>query len=418
MVVSGFPLSHELKVRGLINQITSDSLIERLDSEQLTFYIGFDPTAESLHVGNLLGLMMAKRLQLYGHRPILLAGGGTGMIGDPSGRSSERNLLDEATLRRNTEAIRGQLSHFVDFENDHAALLLDNAEWLSRLHLIDFLRDVGKHFTLAQMLAKESVKSRLSDQGISFTEFSYMVLQAYDFLQLFDLHQCELQIGGSDQWGNMTAGVDLIRRVRSATAHAMTWPLVTKSDGTKFGKSMGNAVWLDPILTPPYELYQFFVRVEDSKVIEYLKMFTFVPLEEIFKLEDSNRTRPELREAHHRLAYEVVSVVHGESQARLAEQASKELFGRGREDLALADDVPGIELGRQEVETGITVVDVLVRSGLATSRSNARRLIEQGGIYASGERLTADVTISELYGGEPILIRKGKKDYLMVRIEA
>ena len=289
--------------------------------------MGFDPTADSLHLGNLLGIVTLMRLQRAGHRPIALAGGGTGMVGDPSGKAEERQLLTPDVLAANLAAIRGQLERFLDFGPDQA-LLLDNGEWLGSLGLLEFLRDVGKHFTVNAMIAKESVRARLSEreQGISYTEFSYMLLQAYDFLHLFESHNCTLQLGGSDQWGNITAGIDLIRRVRGATAYGLTFPLVIRADGTKFGKSEAGNVWLDPARTSPYAMYQFMVRSEDAMVGTYLRLFTFRDREEIEALDAATASHPERREAQRGLAHDVVALVHGEAEAEAAEHASSLLF--------------------------------------------------------------------------------------------
>lgn len=413
----------ELEARGVVQQVSSPSLATKLATSTLTAYVGFDPTADSLHLGNLLLVVTLRRLQLAGHRPILVAGGGTGMIGDPSGRASERVLLDEETLVANTEAITSQLARFLEFEGPAGAVLVDNREWLGELSLIEFLRSYGKHFSLGSMLAKESVRTRL-EGGISFTEFSYMVLQAIDFLQLYDRFDCTLQLGGSDQWGNITAGIDLIRRVRGAEAMGMTVPLVTRADGTKFGKSVGGALWLDRRRTSPYALYQFLVRAEDEMVISYLRQFTFVALEEIDALEATLETDPERREPHHRLAVEVVAMVHSSEEARLAERASRALFaGRVREIPeallpAVVDELPHAALDARRLEDGVTVAEVAAATPLVVSRSELRRVLAQGGLYVNGERVVEDrpLAAGDLLGGRYVLLRRGKRDWCAVEV--
>ena len=325
-------LAEDLRFRGLIHQMTDPGLEARLDADGVTAYTGFDPTADSLHVGHLLQLCNLRRLQLAGHRPIAVAGGGTGFIGDPWGKSEERTLLTEEALEANLAGIRRQLDRFIDFDavaGGGDALLVNNADWLRPLSLFEFLRDVGKHFTVNQMVAKDSVKSRLerADQGISYTEFSYMLLQAYDFLHLFDTYGCQLQLGGSDQWGNITAGIDLIRRVRHREAWGLTTPLVLKADGTKFGKTESGTVWLDPDRTSPYQLYQFLYRTEDAVVGTYLRYFTFLDHEEILGLDQATAEHPERREAQRQLAREVCGLIHGVDETTRAEEAAGALFG-------------------------------------------------------------------------------------------
>ncbi len=326
-------LSEDLSFRGLIHQVTDPALQARLDTDRLTAYSGFDPTADSLHVGHLLQVCNLRRLQQAGHRPIALAGGGTGFVGDPGGKSEERVLLSEESLRSNLEGIRGQLERFLEFgdEGSGRALLVNNADWLEPMTLFHFLREVGKHFTVNQMVAKDSVKSRLSraEQGISFTEFSYMLLQAYDFLHLFDGYECRLQLGGSDQWGNITMGTELVRKVRQQEVWGLTTPLVLKADGTKFGKTETGTVWLDPARTSPYQLYQYFLRSEDEVVGTYLRYFTFLDREAILALDESTAAHPERREAHQELARQVCTLVHGETETDRAVQASAALFGEG-----------------------------------------------------------------------------------------
>jgi tyrosyl-tRNA synthetase len=399
-------LSEELAWRGLVHQATDDNLLALLDgSAPLTAYIGFDPTADSLHVGNLLQLCNLRRLQEHGHRPISLAGGGTGMIGDPGGKSEERNLLDAAQLERNLAGIRAQLERFIDL-SEGRGLLVNNGDWLWSLGLLDFLRDIGKHFTVNQMVAKESVKSRFEgrEQGISYTEFSYMLLQAYDFLMLFDQHECRLQLGGSDQWGNITMGVDLIRKLRGATAYGLTSPLVLKADGTKFGKSESGTVWLSGQRTPPYDFYQFFFNAEDAVVGTYLRYFTWLDRAAVEALDAATAEHPERREAQRALALEVTALVHGADAADAAVAESEARFSGGGASAPAA----------VQVLTGVapTLVEALVASGLCASKSEARRAIEQGGAYVDDERATSD---ADLPVGRPVKLRRGKKHIAVVQ---
>jgi tyrosyl-tRNA synthetase len=424
-MLRAMPLADDLEFRGLIHQVSDPALPGLLDRERLTAYIGFDPTAPSLHLGNLLMLCTLRRLQDAGHRPIPLAGGGTGLIGDPGGRAEERPLLTRDQHEANMAGIRPQLERFLDFTpgaGDAAALLLDNADWLCSFPLVDFLRDVGKHFTVNQMIVRDSVRERLErpGQGISYTEFSYMLLQAYDYLHLYDNYGCRLQVGGSDQWGNIVSGVDLIRRVRSAEAYAMTAPLVLRADGTKFGKSVDGAIWLDAKMTSPYALYQFLVRAEDSVVGAYLRDFTFLDHETILALDEATATHPDKREAQRVLAREVCAFVHGADEAARAERAAGALFS---EEIAALDeatllaaleDAPSSKRPRGELEgDGLDLVDVLVESGLAPSKSAARQVVAQGGAYVNnsrrgeGARLTGVDLISDQY----VVLRRGRKDY-------
>jgi tyrosyl-tRNA synthetase len=420
-------LAEDLRFRGLIHQMTDPTLEARLDSDRLTAYTGFDPTADSLHVGHLLQLCNLRRLQLAGHRPIALAGGGTGFIGDPGGRSEERSLLTAESLQANLDGIQRQLERFLDFESgsDSPARLMNNADWLTELRLFDFLRDVGKHFTVNQMVAKDSVRSRLDrdGQGISFTEFSYMLLQAYDFLQLFDQCDCTLQLGGSDQWGNITMGIDFVRKVRHAEVWGLTTPLVLKADGTKFGKTETGTVWLDPDRTSPYQLYQFFIRSEDAVVGTYLRYFTFLSHEEILALDQLTADHPERREAQRELARRVCTLVHGEQETERAERAAAALFGGEVSDLderSLLDvfaDAPSTQMPRSRLDAGgLPLVDLLVEIGVP-SKSQARTIIEQGGVYVNNVRetqvdraLVADDLVADRY----LLVRRGKKNYHLV----
>jgi tyrosyl-tRNA synthetase len=411
-------LFEDLQWRGLVHQFTDPDLPKLLDHDQLTVYAGFDPSADSLHIGNLLQLTNLRRMQQAGHRVIPLAGGGTGMIGDPGGKSEERNLLTSEELTANVACIRRQLERFVDFEGGRA-VLVDNGDWLWSVGLLEFLRDVGKHFTVNQMVAKESVKSRFEgrDQGISFTEFSYMLLQAYDFLQLFDLHDCRLQIGGSDQWGNITTGVELIRKVRGETAFGFTSPLVLKPDGTKFGKTETGTVWLSPDRTSPYEFHQFWLRTDDAVVGTYLRFFTWLSHEQIEELERATAEHPERREAQRALAREITTLVHGEGIATEVERGAAVLF---TEEIGSLDertltsvlaDVPST------VVTGdITLVDALVSTGLVASKSEARRQLTQRGVYVNNKPQSEDATLSraDALHGRFVLLRRGKRDQALL----
>jgi tyrosyl-tRNA synthetase len=402
-------LWEELQWRGLVHQSTDPDLGKLIDAGGMTVYIGFDPTADSLHVGHLLQQCTLRRFQQAGHRPIALAGGGTGMIGDPGGKSEERNLLNEAELSANIGAIRRQLEHFLDF--DAGALLVNNGEWLWTVGLLEFLRDVGKHFSVNEMVRKESVRARLEgrEQGISFPEFSYMLLQAYDFLQLYDQHDCTLQIGGSDQWGNITLGVELIRRKRGADAYGLTTPLVLKADGTKFGKTETGTVWLSPARTSPYDLYQFFMRAEDTVVGAYLRFFTWLSREQIEELDAATAAHPERRESQRALARAVTALLHGEEEAAAAEQAARSLFESGE----ASADAPS-----SSVTLPIGLVDALVQTGLASSKSAARRDIAGGGVYVNGAK-EADaermLTGDDLDREGTVKLRKGKRTWHVLR---
>ncbi len=416
----------DLTWRGLVYQLTHpDTIPAMVDTPGLTVYVGFDPTADSLHVGSLVPLVMLARFQRAGHRAIALLGGGTGLIGDPSGKTAERRLLTREQLERNVAGIRGQVARVLDIESSRG-LLLDNSSWLCAFSLTDFLRDVGKHFSINMMLEKESIKARLEDprRGISFTEFSYMLLQSYDFLHLFDHHGCTFQVGGSDQWGNITAGIDLIRRVKGAEAHGLTMPLVTKADGTKFGKTESGNVWLSPERTSPYAFYQLFIRTDDRDVGRFLRMMTFVPREEIEHLETLVRARPEARDAQKRLAWEVTCLVHGKDEAERAVKASRVLFGGSLDDLderTLLDvfaGAPSSEIARERLEgEGLPLAELLVETGLSRSRGMARKDAKGGGIYINNAR-TADraVTSGDIVLGKYLVLRKGKKNYHLVKV--
>lgn len=417
----------ELRWRGLLYD-SSEGLDDVLSRESVTLYNGFDPTSNSLHVGNLVPLLTLARFQRFGHTPIALAGGGTGLVGDPSGKASERQLLSKAQVEENVEAIKGQLAQFIDFDaKNNPARLINNADWLTRLPLMDFLRDTGKHLTVNYMLAKDSVRSRLSSEtGISFTEFSYMLLQAYDFAYLYEHFGCALQAGGSDQWGNITAGIELIRRTHGQKAYGVVYPLVTKSDGTKFGKSEAGAIWLDPQRTSPYRFYQFWYNADDADVVRYLNYFTWLTSAEIGELEQEMAEHPERRVAQQRLAREVTRLVHGETALARAEEAAQALFGGVLASLSAADvrdifdEVPSTLLPRQELTgDGMALPDALLRCGIATSKGDARRAIEGGGIYINNIQ-TADIarrlTLNDAIEGQFVVLRKGRKNYHLIKI--
>jgi tyrosyl-tRNA synthetase len=416
-------LSEDLAFRGLIHQMTDPELPKRLDVPGLTVYAGFDPSADSLHVGNLLQLCTLRRFQDHGHRPISLAGGGTGLIGDPGGKQDERQLLDRETLDRYVERIRPQLAQLLDL--DHA-LLLNNADWLGALSTIEFLRDVGKHFTVNQMVAKESVKTRFErpDHGISYTEFSYMLLQAYDFLRLHLDHGCDLQVGGSDQLGNITMGVELIRKTCGDEAWGLTTPLVLKADGSKYGKTESGTVWLDPERTSPYAMYQFFLNTPDEQVGQLIRYLTFLEHDEIGALDAETSDHPERRAGQRALARAVVSLMHGADEVARCEEASAALFGEEiaglSEDMLLAvtEDAPTTPVPRRELLDGVALVDALVRTGLAKSKGEARRTIDQGGAYVNNVRVAdADRALgpADLLHDRYVVLRKGRRDVHIVR---
>ncbi len=417
-----------LRERGLIHQVTETGLAEAAEQSQLSIYCGFDPSAPSLHLGNLVPVMALAHFQRSGHRPILVIGGGTGMIGDPSGKASERMLLSPEDVRANAESIRRQLARFVAFEGPGAALMVDNAEWLNRMTTIEFLRDVGKHFTVNSMLAKESVKMRLEnrEQGISFTEFSYMILQATDFLHLFEHYDCTVQVGGSDQWGNITAGVELIRRKHDATAHGLTTPLLTTASGAKFGKSESGAIYLDPALTTPYAMYQYWINTDDRDVGHFLRIFTFLPLDEIEALERRQAEDPASRVGQRRLAFEVTALIHGEATARAVAAASNVLFGAGVDELTpdvlphLAQAVPTTTVSLARLAAGLPLLETLVATGLARSKGAARTLVAQGGLYVNDRRWSdpdRPLTAEDALFGRAILLRAGKRSYHLLLAE-
>ena len=409
----------DLEARGLIHDTTDrKALATRLSEGPITLYCGFDPTADSLHVGNLIGLLTLRRFQLAGHLPISLAGGATGMVGDPSGRDAERNLLDDEGLAKNLEGIIPQLRKFLEFEGESAAKLLDNRAWTVGVGILDFLRDIGKHVTVNQMIAKDSVKSRMSEgDGISYTEFSYMMLQGYDYLWLADNENCQLQVGGSDQWGNIVLGVDLIRRKLGQSAYALTWPLLTKPDGSKYGKTAGGeTIWLSANRMSPYRFYQAWIGVDDSEVRKLLLQLTFLSVDDIDVLISEHEANPHLRLGQRTLASELTEIVHGETAAVSAAEASAVLFDSDAEILAASEaafefisgEVPSTDIK----ELGSGVIDLLVESGLCQSRKDAKRAINEGGIYINGERLTETdfaPSDSQLLHDRYLLLRRGKK---------
>jgi tyrosyl-tRNA synthetase len=406
----------ELTWRGLLQQSSDPALGDKLRAEPFTVYVGFDPTADSLHVGSLIPLLALVRAQRAGHRPIALVGGATGMVGDPSGKSEERQLLATEQLERNVSGIRRQLERVLDF--GAGAQLVNNYDWLSGYGYLAFLRDVGKHFSVNMMLAKDSVRSRLEDreQGISYTEFSYMLIQAYDFLVLHDRFGCRLQVGGSDQWGNITAGIDLIRRVRAKEAYGLTMPLILTSSGQKFGKSEKGAVWLDAGRTSPYDFFQFFLRVEDRDAGRFLRYYTFLDEPAIAALEEQVRTAPQERAAQRALAREVTTLVHGTEEARKAEEAAKALHG----GTAAADprSLPHTAVSRGQLP--LAVVDALVLSGLCSSKSDARRMIQGGGVYVNEARVEDVAQVigeSDVAADGVVVLRRGKKDKHVLLIE-
>ena len=414
----------ELTWRGLVYDAT-EGASEALARERVTGYIGFDPTASSLHVGNLLVMMALAHLQRCGHSPIAVVGGGTGLIGDPSGKSSERALLTPEQVDINVAGIRTQLSSVLDFDaRTNPARIVNNAEWLTKLTAIDFMRDVGKHFSVNAMLAKESVKLRIkAEEGISFTEFSYSLLQAYDFLELYQRYGCTLQMGGSDQWGNITAGMELVRRVAGGKVHGVVLPLITSSSGAKFGKTEAGTIWLDPERTSPFEFFQFWLNVEDRDAVRYLRYFTFLPKARIEELEAAGAREPEKRHPQRELAREVTRIVHGDQAAREAEDAAQKMFSGGLtsmsidELLGMFSNVPSTTVAFDP--DGWRLVGLLTEAGVTSSKGEATRLIRSGGIYVNEERITDEkhvVSPRDALAGEVVVLRKGKKDNVLVKI--
>ncbi|MSV58639.1 MAG: tyrosine--tRNA ligase [Actinobacteria bacterium] len=421
--MTGEQLLSDLDARGLIHDSTDRAaLIERLNQGPIGVYVGFDPTADSLHAGNLLGQVMLRRFQLAGHRPVVLAGGATGMVGDPGGRSEERNLLDRETLNHNVACVKKQLEKILDFDGPVAARMVDNATWTEPMGTLEFLRDVGKHFTVNQMVAKESVRARMeSENGISFTEFSYMLLQANDFRHLCEFENVEMQMGGSDQWGNITAGTDLIRRRLTRSGYGLTWPLLTRSDGQKMGKSVHGALWLDPEKTSPYEFRQYWVQLPDEDVERFLLQLTLRSVDDIASLMDEHRAAPEKRLAQRALATDVTTLVHGAAAEQAASEAAQVLFGgdpttASAQALAVvAREVPSSEVTREQLGDQI---GVLVQSGLASSNGEARRTLTQKGFKANGVTLEETKSLLEvdLLHGRFILLRKGKTNFHLLTV--
>jgi len=416
-----------LAQRGFVSQKSDEKLADKLQ-KPVVLYAGFDPTAVSLHVGNLLQIMLLAQFQRHGHRPIALVGGATAMIGDPSGKSEERNLLDQETIAGNQEGIKKQLQQFLDFSRrENPAALVNNMDWISRFSFIEFLRDVGKHFRVGEMMGKESVRQRLqSEAGMSFTEFSYQLLQAYDFLHLNRQFNCILQVGGDDQWGNITAGIELVRKLEGKAVYGLTSPLLTTAGGQKFGKTEAGTIWLDAEKTSPYQFYQYWIRADDRDVIRLLKMFTFLPLEEIGRLEEQVRREPEKRQAQRILAQEVTRMVHGDTQVELAKKAAGMLFGEKIDGLSDKDlggifaDVPSTRLSRQRLNDGIALLDVLCESQLCKSRGEAKKLIKNGGAYVNNvkvDNIDYVLTDQSLASDTILVLRSGKKNYHLVRFE-
>ncbi len=417
-----------LRERGFLADVTdSDAVRAMFDDGPVTFYVGFDPSSPSLHIGHLMGMMAMGWLQRSGHRPIALAGGGTGRIGDPSGRDSERELLDDAAVERNVAGIRRQLEQVIDL-SDGAGMLLDNHDWLGGFGFIEFLRDVGKHFSVNQMIAKESVRRRLTERehGISFTEFSYQLLQAYDFAHLYAAHGCRLQLGGSDQWGNITAGIDLTRRLHGAAVHGVVWPLIERSDGKKMSASTGDALWLDPELTSPYAFYQWFINVPDADTGRFLRLYTFLSPDDIAELERATQLDAGSRLAQRTLAAQITRIVHGPHGLAEAERASAVLFGdepfSELGDRTLSDafsGAPSADIPAGRLTEGLSVVDVMVETGAARSRGEARRLIDQGGVRVNNRRIPDVETAigpEHISGSATVVVRIGKKRYFLARL--
>lgn len=423
----------EVTWRGMLHDVMPGTE-EHLMEQMRVAYVGIDPTADSLHIGHLVGVMLLKHFQLSGHKPLALVGGATGMIGDPSGKSNERNLLDEATLRHNQEAIKGQLSRFLDFTSDaaNAAELVNNYDWMKNFSFLDFIRDIGKHITVNYMMSKDSVKKRLSSEaaeGMSFTEFTYQLVQGYDFLHLYKNKNCTLQMGGSDQWGNITTGTELVRRIAGGKAYALTCPLITKADGTKFGKSEGGNIWLDSVRTSPYKFYQYWLNTSDVDAEKYIKIFTFLSKEEIEVLSEKHREAPHLRLLQKRLAEEITVMVHSAEDLENAIKASNILFGNSTSDdlkqldeatfLDVFDGVPQAEISRKEIKAGIDIVAVLnEKTGFMKSNGEARRALTANSISVNKEKVAEDFVLStkDLINNQFVLLQSGKKNYFVVRV--
>ena len=418
-------LLDDLRWRGLLAQSTDEKALAEALSKPITLYVGFDPTAPSLHCGNLVVLLVLRRFQLAGHNPIALVGGATGLVGDPSGRNEERSLNSTEIVENWVSRIRTQVSAFLDFDAPkNPARVVNNLDWTSPLSAIEFLRDIGKHFSVNQMLAKDSVASRLDAGGISYTEFSYQVLQSYDYLELFKRHGCTLQLGGSDQWGNIVAGLDLIRRVEGGSGHALTVPLLTKSDGSKFGKTASGSVWLDPEMTSPYAFFQFWLNSEDKDVINFLKVFSFLSHDEINALEKSHNENPGLREAHRALARELTTLLHGAETTQRVEAAARALFGQGElgelDEATLASalaELPRATISKNEEIP--TWVDLIAAAGVVDSKSAARRIVKEGGAYLNNVKISGEdfaPSKSDFLCGKYAVLRKGKRDLAAVEL--
>ena len=422
----------ELKWRGMVHNMMPGTE-ELLEKEMVTAYLGIDPTADSLHIGHLCGVMMLRHFQRCGHKPLALVGGATGMIGDPSGKSQERNLLDEETLRHNQECIKRQLGKFLDFESDasNKAELVNNYDWMKDFTFLEFARTVGKHITVNYMMAKDSVQKRLNGEardGLSFTEFTYQLLQGYDFLHLYETRNCKLQLGGSDQWGNITTGAELIRRTNGGEVYALTCPLVTKADGTKFGKTESGNVWLDPRYTSPYKFYQFWLNVSDEDAERYIKIFTSLTKEEIDALIAEHKQAPHLRALQKRLAKEVTVMVHSEEDYNAAVEASGILFGNATSEalkkldedtlLSVFEGVPQFEVAKAEIEAGIKAVDLFTeKAAIFPSKGEMRKMVQGGGVSLNKEKLSAfdqTVTAADLLDGKYLLVQRGKKNYYLI----
>ena len=421
-----------LKWRGMLHDAMPGTQ-EQLDKEMTVAYLGIDPTADSLHIGHLVGVMMLKHFQLAGHKPIALIGGATGMIGDPSGKSQERNLLDEPTLRHNEECIKEQLAKFLDFESDkpNTAVMVNNYDWMQHCSFLDFIRDVGKHITVNYMMSKDSVKKRLSaesKEGMSFTEFTYQLVQGYDFLWLYRELNCKIQMGGSDQWGNITTGTELIRRIRGGEAFAITCPLITKADGTKFGKTESGNVWLDPERTSPYQFYQFWLNTSDADAERYIKIFTLLPKEEIDLLVEQHNEAPHNRTLQKKLAEEITIMVHSKEEYEMAVEASQILFGSGTSDqlrklnentfLAVFEGVPQFEVPLHEIEKGINIIELLTdKTNIFPSKGELRRTLQANGLSINKDKVSNPELLlgnDYLIGGKYILVQKGKKNYFLI----
>jgi tyrosyl-tRNA synthetase len=418
-------LLDDLRWRGLLAQSTDEKALAEALSKPITLYVGFDPTAPSLHCGNLVVLLVLRRFQLAGHNPIALVGGATGLVGDPSGRNEERSLNSTEIVENWVSRIRTQVSAFLDFDAPkNPARVVNNLDWTSPLSAIEFLRDIGKHFSVNQMLAKDSVASRLDAGGISYTEFSYQVLQSYDYLELFKRHGCTLQLGGSDQWGNIVAGLDLIRRVEGGSGHALTVPLLTKSDGSKFGKTAGGSVWLDPEMTSPYAFFQFWLNSEDKDVINFLKVFSFLSHEEINALEKSHNENPGLREAHRALARELTTLLHGAETTQRVEAAARALFGQGElgelDEATLTSalaELPRATISKNEEIP--TWVDLITAAGVVDSKSAARRIVKEGGAYLNNVKISGEdfaPSKNDFLCGKYAVLRKGKRDLAAIEL--